>query len=152
MISIPVIFSLRATHGAHTVNFAPWDKGDSGDYINKTTWVAYKIMKSTSMDSTRLQSSWSHKDHTMGERDKPHSYRYEPSPPMKNYSLLIMGGSKDDDGGGGVDGDGSGGNSPSRQGAGTGPSDPRNGVSWRRSTEMYSGVSSIVLGFTPRGE
>ena len=46
MISIPVIFSLRATHGAHTVNFAPWDKGDSGDYINKTTQVAYKIMKS----------------------------------------------------------------------------------------------------------
>ncbi len=35
---------------------------------------------------------------------------------MKNYSLLIMGGSNDDDGGGGVDGDGSGGNSPSRQG------------------------------------
>ena len=54
-------------------------------------------------------------------------------------------------GGGGVDGEGSGGQSPSRQGAGTGPSDPRNGVSWRRSTEMYSGVSSIVLGFTPWG-
>ena len=46
MISIPVIFSLRATHGAHTVNFAQWDKGDSGVYINKTTQVAYKIMKS----------------------------------------------------------------------------------------------------------
>ena len=46
MISIPVIFSLRATHGAHTVNFAPWDKGDFGVYINKTTQVAYKIMKS----------------------------------------------------------------------------------------------------------
>ena len=29
-------------------------------------------------------------------------------------------------GGGGVDGDGSGGQSPSRQGVGTGPSDPRN--------------------------
>ena len=55
------------------------------------------------------------------------------------------------DGGGGVDGEGSGGQSPSRQGAGTGPSDPQNEVSWRRSTEMYSGVSSIVLGFTPRG-
>ena len=55
------------------------------------------------------------------------------------------------DGGGGVDGEGSGGQSPSRQGAGTGSSDPRNEVSWRQSTEMYSGVSSIVLGFTPWG-
>ena len=35
------------------------------------------------MDSTRLQSSWSHKDHTMGERDKPHSYRREPSAPRR---------------------------------------------------------------------
>ena len=35
------------------------------------------------MDSTRLQSSWSHKDHTVGERDKPHSYRHEPSAPRE---------------------------------------------------------------------
>ena len=61
----------------------------------------------------------------MGERDKPHSYRHEPSAPRENYSLLIMGGSNDDDGGGGVDGDGSGGNSPSRQGAETETSVPR---------------------------
>ena len=40
MVSISVTFSLRVTHGAHTVNFTPWDKGDSGNYINKTTWVA----------------------------------------------------------------------------------------------------------------
>ena len=26
MISISVIFSLRDTHGAHTVTFTPWDK------------------------------------------------------------------------------------------------------------------------------
>jgi hypothetical protein len=26
MISIYVIFSLRATHDAHTVTFTPWDK------------------------------------------------------------------------------------------------------------------------------
>ena len=36
-----------------------------------------------------------------------------------------MGGSNDDDGGGAVDGDGSGGNSPSRQGAETETSVPR---------------------------
>ena len=40
MVSISVTFSLRVTHGAHTVNFTPWDKVDSGNYINKTTWVA----------------------------------------------------------------------------------------------------------------
>ena len=44
---------------------------------------------------------------------------------MKNYSLLIMGGSNGDEDGGGVDGDGSGGNSPSRQGAETETSVPR---------------------------
>ena len=48
---------------------------------------------------------------------------------MKNYSLLIMGGSNDDDGGGGVDGDGSGGNSLSRQGVETETSVPRIRVS-----------------------
>ena len=26
----------------------------------------------------------------MGERDEPHSYRHEPSAPMRDYSLLIM--------------------------------------------------------------
>ena len=36
---------------------------------------------------------------------------------MKNYSLLIMGISNGDGDGGGVDGDASGGNSPSRQSA-----------------------------------
>ena len=46
---------------------------------------------------------------------------------MKNYSLLIMGGSNGDDGGGGVDGDGSRGNSPSRQGAETETSVPELG-------------------------
>ena len=64
----------------------------------------------------------------MRERDKPHSYRHEPSAPMENYSLLIMGeGDGDEDGSGGdedgsgvdedgsgVDEDGSGGTSPSR--------------------------------------
>ena len=35
------------------------------------------------MNSTRLQSSWSHIDHIMGERDKPHSYRHEPSAPSE---------------------------------------------------------------------
>ena len=44
---------------------------------------------------------------------------------MENYSLLIMGVSNGDEDGGGVDGDVSGGNSPSRQGAGTEISVPR---------------------------
>ena len=44
---------------------------------------------------------------------------YQPSAPMKNYSLLIMGVSNGDEDGGGVVGDGSGGSSPSRQGAET---------------------------------
>jgi hypothetical protein len=43
----------------------------------------------------------------------------------ENYSLLIMGDNNGDEDGGGVDGDGSGGNSPSRQGAGTETSIPR---------------------------
>ena len=46
--------------------------------------------------------------------------------PGENYSLLIMGVSNGDEDGGGVDGDGSGGNSPSRQGARTETSVPRN--------------------------
>ena len=48
---------------------------------------------------------------------------------MKNYSLLIMGGSNSNDGGSGIDGDGSEGNSPSRQGAETETSVPRIRVS-----------------------
>ena len=55
----------------------------------------------------------------MGERDRPHASG-------ENYSLLIMGVSSSDEDGGGVDGDGSGGNSPSRQGAGIELSVPRN--------------------------
>jgi hypothetical protein len=43
-----------------------------------------------------------------------------------NYSLLIIGDSKVDGDGGEVDGDGSGGTSPSRQGAGTETSVPQN--------------------------
>ena len=46
--------------------------------------------------------------------------------PGENYSLLIMGISNGDEDGGGLDGDGSGGNSPSRQGAGTETSVPQN--------------------------
>ena len=55
----------------------------------------------------------------MRERDKPHSYRHEPSAPMENYSLLIMGEGDGDEDGSGGDEDGSGGTSPSRQGART---------------------------------
>ena len=87
----------------------------------------------------------------MGERDKPHSYRHEPSAPMKNYSLLIMGGSNGDEDGGGVDGDGSGGNSLSRQGAETETFVPRIRVFWwRRSYGTLLEKSSILLGFAPR--
>ena len=46
--------------------------------------------------------------------------------PRENYSLLIIGVSNGDEDGGGVDGDPSGGTSPSRQGAGTETSVPRN--------------------------
>jgi hypothetical protein len=42
----------------------------------------------------------------------------EPSVPGENYSLLIIGDSNGDEDGGGFDGDGSGGNSLSWQGAG----------------------------------
>jgi hypothetical protein len=50
----------------------------------------------------------------------------EPSASGEKYSLLIMVVSNGDEDGGGVDGDGSGGNSPSRQGAGIETSVPRN--------------------------
>ena len=59
----------------------------------------------------------------MGERVKPHSYGRSLSP-RENYSLLIIGVSKGDEDGGGVDGDSSGGTSPSRQGARTETSVP----------------------------
>ena len=62
-----------------------------------------------------------------------------------------MGDSDGDEDGGGVDGDDSRGNSPSRQGAGTKTSVPRNGVSrWRRRPWSLSGVSSIDVGFLRR--
>ena len=67
---------------------------------------------------------------------------------MKNYSLLIMGGSNDDDGGGGVDGDGSGGNSPSRQGAETETSVPRIRVfGGGGATELFWRNRRFFLGF-----
>jgi hypothetical protein len=46
--------------------------------------------------------------------------------PRENYSLLIIGDSNGDEDGGGVDGIGSGGNFPSRQGARTETSIPQN--------------------------
>jgi hypothetical protein len=55
----------------------------------------------------------------MGEREINHIATDRALSLGENYSLLIMGVSNDDEDGGGVDGDGSGGNSPSRQGAGT---------------------------------
>ena len=63
---------------------------------------------------------------------------------MRDYSLLIAGSS-------GVDGDGSGGRSPSRQGAGIGPSEPPKLVSdgggaLYRIWENPSGVSVFSSG------
>ena len=69
----------------------------------------------------------------MRERDKPHSYRHEPSDPMENYSLLIMGEGDGDE-------DGSGGNSPSRQGAKTELLSPEFGLRSGGGTELF-GVS-----------
>ena len=56
------------------------------------------------------------------------------------------------DGDGGVDGEGSGGQSPSRQGARTGPSDPRN-LFWM-AAELGVVFCKILrgLGFSPRGQ
>jgi hypothetical protein len=51
-------------------------------------------------------------------------YGVKPLASGENYSLLIMGVSNGDKDGGGVDEDGSGGNSPSRQGAETETSVP----------------------------
>ena len=47
-----------------------------------------------------------------------HIATIDPAAPRENYSLLIIGVSKGDEDGGVVDGDPSGGTSPSRQGAG----------------------------------
>ena len=76
----------------------------------------------------------------MRERDKPHSYRHEPSAPMENYSLLIMGEGDGDEDDSGVDEDGSGGNSPSRQGARTELLSPEFGLRSGGGTELF-GVS-----------
>ena len=80
----------------------------------------------------------------MRERDKPHSYRHEPSAPMENYSLLIMGEGDGDEDGSGVDEDGSGGNSPSRQGARTELLSPEFGLRSGGGTELF-GVSRQYL-------
>jgi hypothetical protein len=76
----------------------------------------------------------------MRERDKPHSYRHEPSAPMENYSLLIMGEGDGDEDGSGGDEDGSGGTSPSRQGARTELLSPEFGLRSGGGTELF-GVS-----------
>ena len=76
----------------------------------------------------------------MRERDEPHRYRHEPSAPMENYSLLIMGEGDGGEDGSGVDEDGSGGNSPSRQGARTELLSPEFGLRSDGGTEIF-GVS-----------
>ena len=63
-----------------------------------------------------------------------------------------MGVSSGDEDGGGVDGDDSGGNSPSRQRAGTETSVPRNLSSMAAALRNSSGNWLRFLGFTPRGE
>ena len=73
----------------------------------------------------------------MRERDKPYSYRHEPSAPMENYSLLIMGEGDGDEDGSGVDEDGSGGNSLSRQGARTELLSPEFGLQSGGGTELF---------------
>jgi hypothetical protein len=59
-----------------------------------------------------------------------------------NYSLLIIRDSKVDGDGGEVDGDGSGGTSPSRQGAGKDNSVPRN--SWAMAAELRSCSGNFI--------
>ena len=80
------------------------------------------------------------RSHHERERDKPHSYQYEPSAPMENYSLLIMGEGDGDEDGSGGDEDGSGGTSPSRQGARTELLSPEFGLRSGGGTELF-GVS-----------
>ena len=74
--------------------------------------------------TSRLQSSWSYKDHTIRERLN-HIATVRPLRPGEKYSLLIRRDNDGDEDGGGVDGDGSGGTSPLWQGAGTETSVPR---------------------------
>jgi hypothetical protein len=62
----------------------------------------------------------------------------EPSASGENYSLLIVGDSNDDEDGGGVDGDGSGGNSPSRKGARIETSVPQNWSSMAAVLQNFS--------------
>ena len=63
-----------------------------------------------------------------------------------------MGDSNGDEDGGGVDGDGSEGNSPSQQGARTELLSPETRFRWRRRGGTLSWKTSIVLGFSRRGE
>jgi hypothetical protein len=60
----------------------------------------------------------------MGEREMNHIATGRALSPGENYSLIIIGDNNSDEDGGGVDGDGSRGNSPSRQGTGTETSVP----------------------------
>ena len=61
----------------------------------------------------------------------------EPLASRENYSLLIMGVNNGDGDGGGVDGDGSRGTSPSRQGAGTETYIPRISSLVLRAVELF---------------
>ena len=63
-----------------------------------------------------------------------------------------MGDSNGDEDGDGVDGDGSEGNSPSRQGAGTELLSLETWFRWQRRGGTLSWKMSIVLGFLLRGE
>ena len=55
MISIPVIFSLRATHGAHTVNFAPWPWGRPVLFVKKRdTDVDHRPSKANKYPALRV--------------------------------------------------------------------------------------------------
>ena len=62
-----------------------------------------------------------------------------------------MGVSNGDEDGGGVDGDGSGSNSLSRQGAETETSIPQIRVDDGGGSRAFHGFLSILLGYTPRG-
>jgi hypothetical protein len=68
----------------------------------------------------------------------------------ENNSLLIIEDSNDDEDGGGVNGDGSEGNSPSWQGAGTETSVPRNWSSMAAACGTFLGETPISLGFSRR--
>jgi hypothetical protein len=68
----------------------------------------------------------------------------------ENYSLLIIGDINSDEDGGGVDGDGSGGNSPSWQGAGTETSIPQISSVMVAVLQNFFGKMSIDLGFSRR--